>query len=56
VIGMAEAGIRPQRAQERVLEHVFGAVGTRHPASMGEQFVTVRFDEGPEGRKGYRGH
>ena len=53
---MAQLRVSAQRAQQRVLEDVLGALVVGHPARMREQLVAVDLDERPERGQGNRAH
>ena len=48
MIGVAQAGIGPQGAQERVLQDVLGLLVARQAAGVHEQLVAVGLYERPE--------
>ena len=48
VLGVAQARIGPQGAQQRVLQDVLRVLVTRQPAGVHEQLVAVGFYECPE--------
>ena len=45
---MPQPRIRPQRAQQRVLQHVLGVLVAGQLARVHEQLVAVSLDEAPE--------
>ena len=48
MVGVAQAGIGPQGAQQRVLQDVLGVLVARQPAGVHEQLVAVGLDQRPE--------
>jgi hypothetical protein len=49
VLGVTQAGIGAQRAQERIVHHVLGLTVAGQPACVREQLVAVVLDQRPEG-------
>ena len=56
VVGVAQAGIGAQRAQQRVLQHVLAVGVAGHAAGVDEQLVAVGLHERPERGEGDGAH
>ena len=56
VVGVAQAGVRAQGTQQRLLQHVLGVVVAGEPAGVREQLVAVGLDERPERGQGDLAH
>ena len=48
VVGVPQLRVRPQRAQQRVLQDVLAVIVARELAGVDEQLVAVGLDERPE--------
>jgi hypothetical protein len=56
MLGVAQPGVGPQRAQQRLLQDVLGLTVPGEPPRVGEQLVAVELHERPERGQGDSGH